>query len=148
MSRHGSRGFSLVEALVAATILAGALGALAQVAVAAARANDSARGATTAVMAARQKLEELRALDGAHPLLRLTPPGALRTRVAGCFDLLTADGRAATIDDAVFERRWSIEPLADSPGGARLLQVRVFRRAAMGLPAGVRLAAVKLEVVR
>jgi prepilin-type N-terminal cleavage/methylation domain-containing protein len=128
MLRHVERGFSLIEAVVAATIIAVALGALGRVTLAAARANSAGRSVTVAVLAARQKMEGLRALSVDHPSLAASPPEALLTNTTGYHDLLDADGRPAAPANAAFDRRWLIEPLDDSPGRAVLLQVRVSAR--------------------
>ncbi len=90
------RGFSLVEALVAATILIVALGALAQLFAFSTRANQIARAITVRTMLARQKMEDLR--------LQRSPPigGSLVDDVSGFHDS-PRNG---------YVRRWSIETLA------------------------------------
>ena len=55
-------GFSLLEVLVATTILTVALVALAELFAISTRANDSARVTTFAAVLAQQKMEQLRAL--------------------------------------------------------------------------------------
>lgn len=59
--RGGEGGFTILEALVAATVLATALVALAQVIAIATTATARARATTRAALVAGQKLEELRA---------------------------------------------------------------------------------------
>ncbi len=56
------KGFSILEALVATTIMAVALTALAQLFAVATRANSSARATTYASVLAHQKMEQLRGL--------------------------------------------------------------------------------------
>ena len=56
------RGFSLLEALIATTIVCGAVAALAQLSALAIGANRSARATTFTSLLAQQKMEQLRAL--------------------------------------------------------------------------------------
>jgi type II secretory pathway pseudopilin PulG len=96
-------GFSLVEALIATTVLIVALGGIAPLFVAAARVNRSARQASIAVLLARSKMEQLRAFPSA--------------------------GRGSeTIHEAgsAYVRRWRVEPLGSMPGRALFLQVDVL----------------------
>jgi prepilin-type N-terminal cleavage/methylation domain-containing protein len=121
-------GFSLVETLVAVTILAVALASLAQLFGVAAAANQRARRTTVASILARQKMEELRSLawDAAPGP---SPTGTLETEVAGYSDFLDARGQPfdspAAADGVAFVRRWSIERLSTDPGRAHVLRVVV-----------------------
>jgi Tfp pilus assembly protein PilV len=98
-------GFSLIEVLVAAGLLVGSLAALAFVFVFATRANADAQYATYATVLAMQKMEELRA--------------ASVPRVVDAVDY--ADVRGAVLSgqsdppQAVYERRWTVEPLLTAP---------------------------------
>jgi len=107
------RGFSLIEVLVAATLMTVAATGLAQLSVVAMRVNDGARSAAVATLLASDKLEQLRGVAWAE--LGPSPPDALFENTTGYFDAPHPD----------FIRRWSIESLA--PGGAWLLQVSVIR---------------------
>ncbi len=154
-------GFSLIEVLVATTILAVALTSLAQLFVLAVRANMDARETTMAAVAARGKMEELRALawtvDSAGlPLsdaaLAGSPPGTLAANIPGYCDFLDARGRpvgGGTIAPrgAVVVRRWSVDPL---PGGAGdTIVVQVLAGAWGGQPNAPSLRdAVRLVAVR
>jgi type II secretory pathway pseudopilin PulG len=99
-------GFSLIEVVVAAGLLVGSLAALAFVFVFATRANADAQHATYATVLAMQKIEELRA-DSAP------------VQVVDSVDY--ADMRGAVLVDqsdsphAVYERRWTVEPLLTVP---------------------------------
>jgi len=80
-------GFTIIETIVAAAVLATALVALAQVAAVAVLAAARARDITRATLAAAQKLEELR---------------------AGPYDASPVD--ATDVVDERFLRRWTITP--------------------------------------
>jgi type II secretory pathway pseudopilin PulG len=143
-----ARGFSVLETLVATTILAVAVSGLAHLFVLAARANTIAAAMTAVTLAAQQKMEELRGLtfrvDAAGNAvtdagLTASPADALDVDRDGYCDFVDRFGRIlaghpAPPGAAVYVRRWSIEPLADDPGGTLVLQVRVVR-------AGIRPAA-------
>jgi prepilin-type N-terminal cleavage/methylation domain-containing protein len=152
-------GFSLLEVLIAVSILAAAIGTVAQLSVVAARANTAARTATFASLLAAQKMEQLRALTWgvdafgqpigdtttdvttmpprAHQGVGLTPsPGdALQRNVPGYCDFLDAAGRSlggiGSPPDAIYVRRWSIEPLP-SGDATLVLQVLVLRMPTSG----------------
>ena len=156
MRAMDQRGFSLLEALVATTILTVAVVSLAQVVATATRANLLARTSGLASLFATQKMEQLRALawtfdaDGTATSdvtsggtgLSPSPPDALARDVSGYADQLDASGRIV-IDaaSAVFIRRWAITPLPSHPD-TLVIQVSVGRN---GFPnaAGARLVSVK-----
>lgn len=162
MSRRGERGFSLIETVVAVSLLAVGVSALAQVAAAAARASLGARRADAAQLAAREKLDQLRALtftldaDGSASTdtssdLSVTPQAVsggtglavsgdtLLSNVTGYCDFLDAEGAwlaggTSPPPAAVWVRRWSILALAGLPD-TRLLQVVILPAHIVG-PAG------------
>ncbi len=148
-SWRGDEGFSLVEVLVAAGILASAVVAVAHLFVLSARANFAARRVSDASILAGRKLEELRA-DGA---LSPSPAGALQENTAGYVDFVdalgnTLAGSGSAPGAAVYTRRWSIEPLPANPADALVLQVLVtpFRDrggATARLPEEARVATVR-----
>ena len=148
-------GFSLLETLVATSLLVVGVGALVQLVAISTRANDRARAITTAALLAESKTEQLRALTwGFDPAglpvsdtstdtrtvpespeggtgLRSSPPGALTTNTAGYCDFLDGSGRSLPSagtrapDGARFVRRWSISALPSDPDNAIVIQVIV-----------------------
>jgi prepilin-type N-terminal cleavage/methylation domain-containing protein len=114
------RGFSLVETLVATTLLAGALVALAQFVGATVESGTAARARAISTHMAVQKLEELRSL----------PWAAISAMPAESIDYLDAAGRqrcgsaAVPCGEARYVRRWSATP-APFSSGVRIIQVDV-----------------------
>jgi prepilin-type N-terminal cleavage/methylation domain-containing protein len=109
-------GFTLVEVLVAVSMLAVAAGSLASLLSAATKVNASARRSTYAALLAAEKVEELRALPFDDPALAPSPPNALGTDTDGFHDV-PAGG---------YRRRWAVAPLAGNPGGALAVHVVVW----------------------
>jgi Tfp pilus assembly protein PilV len=94
------RGFALLEALVASTLLVVGVLSLVQIFTLAARADVTARHLTMGSVLAAQKVEELRSSPWSVP----------------------AEG----IDRiAEFTRRWSVTPLAINPSSTAVIQVSV-----------------------
>ena len=128
------RGFSLIEALIATGILAVSLVSLAGLFGLAIRSNIAARSTTTATVLAQQKLEELRALPWTG--LNQSPANALEENTPGVVDYVDQFGeaRGGGADrpaDAIYTRRWAIEPLPSAPD-TLAIQVRVMRTDAHG----------------
>lgn len=98
----GERGCSLIEALIATTILATGVASLAQLFTLAIGSNLSATHRTHAAMLAAQKIEELRGLEWAASL---ETAGADRV--------------------GEYTRRWSVDPLPGSPDSAVIIDVVV-----------------------
>ena len=149
------RGFTLVEVLLAMTLLVVGVSTLASLTALATRANTAAITTTRASLLATQKMEQLRALTwgydaagrpiadtttdltmfppgGGGAGLSVAPAGALLQNTFGYCDFLDASGTplGAGTDPparATFVRRWSIEPLPSNPAHALVLQVRVMR---------------------
>jgi prepilin-type N-terminal cleavage/methylation domain-containing protein len=150
-------GFSLIEVVVATSLLAVGMVSLAQLFAVATTSNTNARTSTFATVLAEQKMEQLRGLTwGFDPLglpltdttsntaaanpsptggtgLTPSPADALTTNAAGFVDYLdqfgAVIGGGATIPNgAVYIRRWSIEPLPTNPNNTLILQVLVTKR--------------------
>jgi prepilin-type N-terminal cleavage/methylation domain-containing protein len=136
------RGFTLLEVLIATTIVSVALVSLAQLFVLSAHANRSAKATTAAALLGLQKMEQLRSLTWSvdvrgspltDPSLAASSSDALRVNTAGFFDFVDIVGRslgeaAAPPAGAMYLRRWSIEPLPTDPGNVLVLQVLVTQR--------------------
>ena len=103
-------GFSLVEALVATTIMAVGATALVQLFVIALGANERAREITRATVLAQEKMEELLADAPFEP----SPADVLQRNTSGYHDRV-----------GVFVRRWSADRLPADPE-AYVVQVRVI----------------------
>ena len=154
-SSRSEAGFSLIETMVATTLLATALVSTAQLMVIATVANQNAQRATFSATLAQEKMEQLRglswgfddlglpindyatnlAVDPAHPTsgVGLTPsPGdSLASNMVGYVDYLDRHGKAVAGGitppvDAWYVRRWSVEPLPTNPNNTLILQVVSF----------------------
>jgi type IV pilus modification protein PilV len=117
-------GFSLLDALIACTILAVGVLSVAHLLAVGVALNGSARDTTVAAVLAAQKLEELRS----HPSVDASPADALERDAPGFVDYLDRHGNVHAASDATgtvaYVRRWSTEPVADHPDTV-VVQVRV-----------------------
>jgi prepilin-type N-terminal cleavage/methylation domain-containing protein len=150
-----SRGFSLVEVLVAMGILTAVSLGVAQLFALSTRNNLTAKGQTSTTAMAEQKLEQLRALTWGFDLsgqglpltdtttnLAVTPPehngtglnpspaDALERNTEGFVDFLDGNGQwvgtgSKPPASAVYIRRWSITPLPTNPNNTIVIQVLV-----------------------
>lgn len=148
-------GFSLLEVMVATAMLATALVSLAQLFALSTRSNIGSRNTTYAAVLAQQKLEELRSLAWGFdqvglPISDITtdttvtpeqpiggtglsPSGAtLQANTPGYVDYIDSFGNklgsgGAPPNNAIYTRRWSIEPLPTNPNNTLILQVLVTR---------------------
>ena len=131
-----SQGFSLLEALVAAALLAVGIGSLAQLVMAASRTQRVAGEITLAALLAADRVEAIASL--------ITPPvgGAVERNVDGFCEKFDAGGRllgacTGSGTGAAFTCRWSITAPADVPG-LLLVHVRVVPGAHHETPPGER----------
>ena len=155
-SGKSEAGFSLVETIVAAGLLAGAVAVLGQMFAISMAENTSARTGTFAAVLAEQKMEQLRGLTWGFDVIGLpltdtssnvalpiesgvggpglspSPSNSLRSNVAGYVDYVDRFGRiiggGSTVPaQAVYVRRWSVQPLPTNPNNTVILQVLVTR---------------------
>jgi type II secretory pathway pseudopilin PulG len=143
-------GFTLVEAIIAAGMLATLAVGVAQVFTLSARAIHVARVQTLGAVLAAQKMEQLQSLVMAHapggepltdtatdlaadppsaggPGLSPSPPGSLDADVPSWVDYADAAGAIVRArDSAAFVRRWSVTPLPLDPDNMLMLNVRVL----------------------
>ena len=158
--RNAEGGFTLLETVIAAGLMAGAIAALVQMFAISVANNISARSGSYATVLAGQKMEQLRGLtwgfdtvglpvadlttDTAAPIdtpdggtgLSPSPSGTLIGNTAGYVDYVDQFGRVLGGGEtmparAVYIRRWSIEPLPGHPD-TLVLQVLVTKRANRG----------------
>jgi hypothetical protein len=116
-------GFTLLEVLIATTLLFVAVAALAGLSLMATRANVNAKTTTMAALLAAQKIEQLRALPWGD--------AALVPSAEGYSDFLDAAGVSLgggpSPHGSVYERQWSIQPLPSNPANALVIHVSVTR---------------------
>ena len=154
--RAGEQGFSLVEVLLATTLLTVAIVSLAQLFAVSTRANTNAKLPTFTTVLAQQKMEQLRSLTWGFdsqglPLtdtstnitaaveaptggkgLTPSPVGALGENTDGYCDFLDGNGQSlgggtTPPANAIYVRRWTVEPLPTNPNNTLVLQVLVAR---------------------
>jgi prepilin-type N-terminal cleavage/methylation domain-containing protein len=120
-------GFSLIEVLVATTVITVGVASLAQLFVVSAHANQIANTTSTTLLLAEQKMEELLGETDLDP----SPPGTLLANTPGFIDYLDASGVSLGVASIApppgvgFICRWSVEPLPTSAVGTVVLQVLV-----------------------
>ena len=149
-------GFTLVETLVATTMLAVALTALAELFAISVKNNAVAKNGTFTSVLAAQKMEQLRGLTYGFDVLGLpitdtttdtsvspetptggtglapSPANTLRESTDGYVDYLDKNGIAlggGTVvpTNTAYIRRWFVEPLPTNPNNTLILQVLVTR---------------------
>jgi type II secretory pathway pseudopilin PulG len=153
---NNSAGFSLVETLVATTMLAVGLTALAQLFAISVKNNSVAKNGTFTSVLASQKIEQLRGLTYGFDVLGLpitdtttnttvspetptggtglapSPSNTLRQNTDGWVDYVDAYGQALgggtnVPANTAFVRRWYVEPLPTNPNNTLIIQVLVTR---------------------
>jgi hypothetical protein len=120
----GDSGFSLLDALLACTILTVGVVSLAHLFALATALNAASRRATLAAVLAAQKLEILRTA----PLVASAVESV--ETVAADGEVLDAAGGAPLANTWI--RRWTIEPLPADPDHTVVVEVRVGRATAIG----------------
>jgi len=131
-----SRGFSLLEALIAALLVAIAVVGLSHLLTVGAAQAFRTRESAIALMLAQAKLEELRGLawrfdlTGARvssPQLETSPPLTLLQDHEQCFETLDRFAAPSGRDDAPhYRRRWAVAPLDSADPDTVAVQVCVF----------------------
>lgn len=151
-----------MEVIVATSLLATALVTLAQLFAISTKTNLSSRNTTYATVLAQQKVEELRALTWGFDLQGLpisdttsdtavspeqpnggsglapSPKTALNENTPGYVDYIDQFGNklgggAQPPANAIYMRRWSIEPLPTNPNNTLIIQVLVTRNRDRGV---------------
>jgi type II secretory pathway pseudopilin PulG len=154
-------GFSLLEALVASGLMAGALTALGQMFAISVANNRSARAASYATVLAQQKMEQLRGLTWGFDALGLpiadttsntaaavetptggtglsqSPAGTLTSSTDGWVDYVDQAGNVlgggtALPPGTVYIRRWAVQPLPSSSTDTIVIGVYVTTRVGRG----------------
>jgi prepilin-type N-terminal cleavage/methylation domain-containing protein len=150
-----SAGFSLIEVIISMALLTTVSLGVAQVLAMSTRVNYVARGQTSATTMAEQKLEQLRGLTWGFDLqgqglpqtdtttnlavwpadktgsgLNPSPSDSLEQNTAGYVDYLDPNGTwvgtgGTPPGNAMYIRRWSIQPLPTNPNNTLVLQVLV-----------------------
>jgi hypothetical protein len=152
--RSGEAGSTLVEVLIATLILATGILTMAQLFMASTATNLNAKHDTFAVALAEQKMEQLRALtwgfdQNGLPIsdftsdtsvvpesgnggtgLQPSPVMSLQQNTAGYVDHVGSNGvivgnAVVAPAQAIYTRRWSIEPLPTNPNNTLIIQVLV-----------------------
>jgi prepilin-type N-terminal cleavage/methylation domain-containing protein len=153
---NNQSGFTLVETLVATTMLAVALTALAELFAISVKNNAVAKNGTFTSVLASQKMEQLRSLTYGFDVLGLpvtdtttdtsvspevptggtglapSPTNTLQESTDGYVDYLNANGvmlGGGTVipNNTAYIRRWFVEPLPTNPNNTLVLQVLVTR---------------------
>jgi type II secretory pathway pseudopilin PulG len=142
-SLRSTRGFTLIETVVATGILVTALAGLAQLMVLSAHLTRQASASGMALAAAQDKLESLRGLaftfdaEGVpitSPGLQRSPAESLDADLAPAVDWIDARGESvAAVGAASYARRWRISTVADAIPDAIAIEVCVFKTPAAGL---------------
>jgi type II secretory pathway pseudopilin PulG len=143
--RGSSRGFTLLETLIATGILVTALAGVAHLFILSSHLTQQANTAGAALSAAQDKLETLIAssfdydLTGnpvTDPALEVSPPASLDADVDSYVDWIDESGRpSASPGAAVFSRRWRITSMAADAPQSVVVEVCVFRMPAEHTPA-------------
>jgi type II secretory pathway pseudopilin PulG len=139
LALRNNRGTTLLEAVVAASLLVTLAVGTASLILLARRLGDRAEQLIAATTLAAARLEALRAIpwqydiDGAQPEfpgLAFSPADALNRNSTGFWDATDESGQVLpghAPAGAAFVRRWSIVPALTGPALAKALEVCVYR---------------------
>jgi len=131
------QGTSLVEALVASLIMTTGVATTAQLFSLSIASNAAARRNTIATVLAEQKIEQLRAEAAvAGSAFAVSPLSSLDQSTDGFVDHVGVDGRVVSTStqpppQAIYTRRWSVEPITTDPDAPVVIQVIVAQRAGL-----------------
>jgi prepilin-type N-terminal cleavage/methylation domain-containing protein len=117
-----SEGFSLVEVIIASTLLTIGLLAAVQLFGRCTLTNATAHAVTQATLLAVEKMEQLRSRSIDDPSLAPSPPDALLTSVDAYSDR----------PGGSYVRRWSVEPLPSFPEDGVVIRVVVSKSGVAG----------------
>lgn len=155
-SLHSSRGFTLVETIVATSILITALAGVAQLLILAAQLTRQAGVSGQALIAAQEKLESLRGLPFGYdpagnkntaPSLEPSTDSTLFENIPPYVDWIDSSGTPlAEPGGAALVRRWRIDTWDDATPEAITIEVCVFRASNDGT--GIGAAEACLSTVR
>lgn len=134
---RNQRGTTLLEALIAASLLTTLAAGTAALIVLAHRVGVESEQSTTAALLAVARLQALRAVpwryetDGTAPevpALAYSPPDALDQNTTGYWDVTDETGRPLEplADGAAFVRRWALSPVPSASIDTRGVEVCVF----------------------
>jgi len=147
MSDHRSRGFSLIEALVASLLVAIAVVGLAHLVTVGVAQAFMTRQSATALTLAQAKLEQLRGLEWRFDVkgarvgsaqLETSPPSALLEDHDGYVEALDRFGTLSPPGETPhFRRRWAIAPLTAPDPDTLRLQVCVYSTGRPGAAADI-----------
>jgi type II secretory pathway pseudopilin PulG len=136
-SIYSSRGFTLIETIVATGVLVTALAGVAQLLILGAQLTRQAKASGQALIAAQDKLESLRGLPFGYDAagveqtdrtLTPSPSSSLSENAPPYVDWIDPSGASLTDPaGAVFARRWRIDTLDDATPDAITIEVCVFR---------------------
>jgi prepilin-type N-terminal cleavage/methylation domain-containing protein len=134
-SPSSARGFTLVETLVATSILVTALAGIAQLFVLGSHLTRQAGTSGIALIAAQDKLESLRGqaftydaagAEATDAALEPSPTSSLSEDIEPYVDWLDQSVQPSNPDDAVLVRRWRITPLGLTTPDSIAIEVCVF----------------------
>ncbi|HJU45121.1 MAG TPA: hypothetical protein VJ691_20000 [Vicinamibacterales bacterium] len=138
--KSSTRGFTLLETLIATGLIVTAMAGLAQLFALSVRFTRDAGQFGVALVAAQDKLESLRALDFGYdddggtltdPGLAASPAGTLTGNVDGYVDWIDEHGNvvggASGATGAAYVRRWRIGEIAVDEPAAIAIDVCVYR---------------------